>query len=65
MPKQTAHNAMSNQALHCLLPILLSDFRDFVFFVSKGNPFLLLFYSTIADIVPCDGRKKSPRTSAY
>ena len=35
-----------------------------VFFVSKGNPFLLLFYSTAAGVVPCGGRKKSPRTSS-
>ena len=36
----------------------VSDFRDFC--VSKGNPFLLLFYSTVAGVVPCGGRKKSP-----
>ena len=28
-----------------------------VFFVFKGNPFLLLFYSTVAAVVPCGGRK--------
>ena len=27
---------------------------------SKDNPFLLLFYSTVADVVPCGGRIKSP-----
>ena len=37
---------------------------DFVFFVSKGNPFLLLFYSTVAGVVPCGGRKMSTRTSS-
>ena len=35
----------------------VSDVCDFVFFVSKGNPFLLLFYTTIAGVVPCGGRK--------
>ena len=39
----------------------VSDFSWFcVFFVSKGNPFLLLFYSTVAGVVLCGGRKKSP-----
>ena len=33
-----------------------------MFFVSKGNPFLLLFYSTLAGVVQRWGRKKSPRT---
>ena len=31
-----------------------------VFFVSKGNPFLLLFYSAVSGVVPCAGRTKSP-----
>ena len=31
-----------------------------VFFVSKGNPFRLLFYSTVAGVVPCGGRKSLP-----
>ena len=31
-----------------------------VFFVSKGNSFWFLFYSTVAGVVPCGGRKKSP-----
>ena len=35
-----------------------------VFFVCKGKPFWLLFYSTVAGVVPCGGRKKSPRTSS-
>ena len=30
-----------------------------MFFVPKGNPFWLLFYSTIAGVVPCGDRKKS------
>ena len=40
----------------------VSDFRDFFFFFFffKSNPFLLLFYSTVADVVPCGGRKVSP-----
>ena len=43
----------------------VSDFHDFcVFFASKGNLFLLLFYSTVPGVVPRDGRKKSPRTSS-
>ena len=28
------------------------------FFVSKGGPFWLLFYSIVAGVVPCGGRKK-------
>ena len=35
-----------------------------VFFVSKDNPFLLLFYSTVAVVMPCGGREKSPHTSS-
>ena len=35
-----------------------------VSFVSKGNIFLLLFYSTAAGVVPCGGHKTSPRTSS-
>ena len=31
-----------------------------VFFVSKGNLFLLLFYSTVAGVMPCGGRKRLP-----
>ena len=30
-----------------------------VFFISKGNPFWLLFYSTVAGVVPCGSSKKS------
>ena len=36
-----------------------------MFFVSKGNPFWLLFYSAVAGVVPYGGRKNSPRTSSY
>ena len=43
--------------------MLDSSMYTCVFFISKGNPFLLLFYSTVAGVVPCGGRKKSPRTS--
>ena len=35
-----------------------------VFFVSKGNRFWLIFYSTVAGVVLCGGRKNSPRTSS-
>ena len=45
----------------------VSDFRDFVcslFPKAKGNLFLLLFYSTVAFVVPFGGRKKSPRASS-
>ena len=31
-----------------------------VFFVSKSNPFLILFYSTVDCVVPRGGRKKPP-----
>ena len=41
----------------------VSDFRDFVFSMfPKAILFLLVFYSTVAGVVPCGGRKKSPRT---
>ena len=30
----------------------------------KGSPFLLLFYCTIAVVVPCGARKKFPCTSS-
>ena len=43
--------------------------RFCVFFVSKGSIFLLLLlfykmYSIVAGVVPCGGRKMSPRTSS-
>ena len=31
-------------------------------FCFQGNPFLLVFDSTVAGVVPCGGRKKPPRT---
>ena len=42
---------------------LVSDFRDFEcsFFPIL---FFFYFYSTVAGVVPCDGREKSPRTSS-
>ena len=35
-------------------------FVIFVFFIFKGNPFLLLFYSFVAGVVSCGGCKVSP-----
>ena len=32
---------------------------------SKGNPFFTFIYSTVAGVVPCGGREKSPRTASY
>ena len=32
--------------------------------LSKGDPFLLLFYSIVGGVVPCGSREKSPRTSS-
>ena len=43
----------------------ISGFRIFyVYFVSKGNHFRILFYSTVAGVVPCGSRKKFPRSSS-
>ena len=43
----------------------VSDFRDFVCSLfPKAIIFWLLFYSTVAGVVLCGGRKKSPRTSS-
>ena len=39
-------------------------FLIFVFFVSIDNPFRLLFYSSVAGVLLCGGRKKSTRTSS-
>ena len=36
-----------------------------VFFVFKGNPFLLLFFSTVGSDGACGGRKKSPSTYSH
>ena len=43
----------------------VSDFGDFVCSLfPKAVFFLLLFYTPVADVVPCGGRKKSLRTSS-
>ena len=63
----TAHAASQTKVLHMkrLNQTESPIFEIFcVFFVSKGNPFLILFYSTVAGVVPCGCRKKSPRTSS-
>ena len=43
----------------------VSDFRDFVYSLfPKAILVLLLFYSSVAGVVPCGSCKKSPRTSS-
>ena len=61
--KNREKQSLNDKSSYTIEPISIKlDFREFLFFcvcVSKGNPFWLLFYSTVADVVPCEGRKQS------